>query len=97
VTGDRAYHNLLDRPRDAPWRTAIGTAFVTWVFLVFLAGAADRASVFFGLSYTSEIWAFRVLVWVIPLLVLFATKRACEELLRIERTESVRKAAEAEA
>ncbi len=96
VTGDRAFHNLLDRPRDAPWRTAIGAAFITWVFLVFLAGAADRASVFFGLSYTAQIWAFRVLIWVIPLLVLFATKRACEELLRIERAETVRHAAEAE-
>jgi ubiquinol-cytochrome c reductase cytochrome b subunit len=96
VTGDRAFHNLLDRPRDAPWRTAIGAAFVTWVFLVFLAGAADRATVFFGLSYTTQIWAFRVLIWVIPILVLFATKRACEELLRIERADTVRHAAEAE-
>jgi len=97
VTDDDAFHNLLDRPRDAPWRTAIGTAFITWVFLIFLAGAADRATVFFGLSYQSEIWAFRILVWVVPLVVLFATKRACEELLRIERTGAVREAAEAEA
>jgi ubiquinol-cytochrome c reductase cytochrome b subunit len=96
LTGDRAFHNLLDRPRDAPWRTAIGAAFLAWVFLIFLAGAADRASVFFGLSYTAEIWAFRILIWVVPALVLFATKRACEELLRIERTAAVREAAEAE-
>jgi ubiquinol-cytochrome c reductase cytochrome b subunit len=97
VTGDRAFHNLLDRPRDAPWRTAIGAAFTTWVFLIFLAGAADRATVFFGISYTAQIWAFRILVWVVPVLVLFATRRACLELLRIERTSAVREAAEAEA
>jgi ubiquinol-cytochrome c reductase cytochrome b subunit len=97
VTGDRAFHNLIDRPRDAPWRTAIGAAFLAWVFLIFLAGAADRASVFFGLSYTAEIWAFRILIWVVPALVLFSTKRACEELLRIERTAAVSEAAEAEA
>src|ERR671931_1278488 len=36
-TGDRAFHNLLDRPRDAPWRTAIGAAVFTWVAFVFLA------------------------------------------------------------
>ena len=24
LTGDRRFHNLLDRPRDAPVRTAIG-------------------------------------------------------------------------
>jgi ubiquinol-cytochrome c reductase cytochrome b subunit len=97
ASGDQAFHNLLDRPRDAPWRTAIGAAVVTWVFLVFIAGAADRATVFFGLSYTSQLWAFRVLVWVVPLLVLVATKRACEELVRIERADAVRDAAEAEA
>src|SRR3954454_6478298 len=31
VTGDRCAHNLLDRPRDAPWRTAIGAALFTWL------------------------------------------------------------------
>ena len=41
-TGDDAFHNLLDRPRDAPVRTAIGVGMISWVVLVFLAGAADR-------------------------------------------------------
>ena len=44
-TRDYAFHNLLDRPRDAPVRTGIGVAMVTWVTLVFLAGGADRAYV----------------------------------------------------
>src|SRR5439155_19397013 len=30
LTGDHAFHNLLDRPRDAPWRTAVGAALFTW-------------------------------------------------------------------
>ena len=47
----RGYHNLLDRPRDAPFRTAIGYAVATEVFLVFLAGSADRVDVLFGLPY----------------------------------------------
>ena len=51
LTGDRGVHNLLDRPRDAPGRTAFGAAFLTWVFLIFIAGSADRSYVFFGLSY----------------------------------------------
>ena len=38
VTGDDAFHNLLQRPRDNPWRTAIGVAIVTWVFLIFVSG-----------------------------------------------------------
>ena len=96
VTGDYAFHNLLDRPRDAPWRTAIGVAFFTWIFVVFLAGAADRMFVMFDLSYRGQIWAFRVLVWVLPVVALFVAKRVCEELLRGEVVEVRRKLVEAE-
>jgi len=39
---NRARHDLLDRPRDHPWRTAFGVAFFTWVALIFVAGASDR-------------------------------------------------------
>ena len=60
------FHNLLDRPRDAPWRTAIGVGVVTWVVLVFLAGAADRVFVTFGICYSAQIWFFRVLSIVLP-------------------------------
>ena len=66
VGGDRRYHNLLDRPRDNPWRTGIGVAFVTWVLLVFVAGGADRIQVLFDLSYSAQIWLFRVLFFVAP-------------------------------
>jgi ubiquinol-cytochrome c reductase cytochrome b subunit len=97
VTGDRAWHNLLERPRDNPWRTGIGVAVVVWVLLVFVAGAVDRSYVFFGITYTSQIWAFRVAVWVVPLVALFVTKRVCEELLAGEQAERVREAAEREA
>jgi ubiquinol-cytochrome c reductase cytochrome b subunit len=95
VSGDEAFHNLLDRPRDAPWRTAIGIAIVTWVFLVFVAGSADRVYVLFGISYTSQIWAYRVLIWVLPLVALVATHRVCTELREGEKVEKRRKAAEA--
>jgi Ca-activated chloride channel family protein len=66
LTGDYGFHNLLDRPRDAPWRTALGVALFTWVFLIFFAGAGDRIFVLFGLSYELQIWIFRVLVVVAP-------------------------------
>lgn len=85
ATGDDAMHNLLDRPRDAPWRTALGMALLTWVFLVFLAGSADRVDVFFGISYTAQIWVYRVLVWVAPLVVLAVAHQVCVELQRGER------------
>jgi ubiquinol-cytochrome c reductase cytochrome b subunit len=97
VTGDRAFHNLLDRPRDAPWRTGLGLAVFTWVALVFIAGSADRVFVLFGVSYTAQIWAFRALVVVLPLLVLVIARRVCLELGRGELVEAERRRAEAEA
>jgi ubiquinol-cytochrome c reductase cytochrome b subunit len=79
-SGDRAFHNVLDRPRDAPWRTAIGAAFFTWVGLIFLVGSADRIFVELGIPYTWQIWIFRVAVFVAPVLVFFVAKRICDEL-----------------
>jgi len=97
VTGDQELHNLLDRPRDAPWRTAVGTAVLTWVFVVFLAGSADRADVLFGLDYRAQIWAYRVLAFVLPVAVLVVTRRVCLELRRGELVALERKRAEDEA
>ena len=96
ATGDRGYHNLADRPRDSPWRTAIGVAVVTWIVVVLIAGAADRAYVTFGITYTSQLWAFRVAVWVLPLLALAITHRVCVELKRGELVEAVRERAKEE-
>jgi hypothetical protein len=50
----------------------------------------------FGLSYQAQIWVFRVLVWVLPVIALFVAKRICDELLRGEVVEIRRKAVEAE-
>ena len=97
VTKDYGFHNLLDRPRDAPWRTAIGAAILTWIFLVFVSGSGDRIYVLFGLSYRGQLWAMRVLVWVVPLVVGVVTKRVCDELRAGEEVKARRHAAEAEA
>ena len=80
ITGDRAFHNLLDRPRDVPWRTAVAAAFFTWVSVVFLAGASDRVFVATGIPYTWQVWFFRAAAVVAPVLVFFLTKRLCQEL-----------------
>jgi quinol---cytochrome-c reductase cytochrome b subunit len=97
LTGDRAFHNLLDRPRDAPGRTAVGFGVLTWVLLVFFAGASDRVFVFFGLSYSTQIWFFRVASIVLPFVVAFVARRVCLELQAGERVERGRKLAIAEA
>jgi ubiquinol-cytochrome c reductase cytochrome b subunit len=96
VTGDRGAHNLLDRPRDVPWRTAIGAALFTWVALVFVFGAADRLYATFGISYSAQLWVFRVLVWVLPVVVLLVTRRICLGLQERDRIEEDRERAERE-
>jgi ubiquinol-cytochrome c reductase cytochrome b subunit len=97
VTGDREVHNVADRPRDAPFRTAFGIGFLSWVFLVFFAGSSDRLFVFLGLPYVAQIWFWRFGVWVIPLLLAFATYRSCKRLQSFEAVEAIREAAEKEA
>jgi ubiquinol-cytochrome c reductase cytochrome b subunit len=94
---DVAFHNLLDRPRDAPVRTAVGVAMVTWVTLVFLAGGADRAYVLFGISYATQIDVYRVIVFVLPVVFGWVAWRMCRSLVASERVVAERHAAEAEA
>jgi ubiquinol-cytochrome c reductase cytochrome b subunit len=95
-TKDRRSHNLLDRPRDAPFRTAFGLGFLTWVVLVFFAGSSDRIFVFLGLSYSAQIWFWRFGIWIIPLIVAGAAWRNCRALQRLEEVEAIREEAEKE-
>jgi ubiquinol-cytochrome c reductase cytochrome b subunit len=96
MTGDAGFHNVLDRPRDAPRRTATGIAMVTLVFLVLVAGSADRVTVLFGISYVSQLWLYRVLVFVGPLVAGLVAYRVCVELQRGEAVEEERHRAEGE-
>ena len=41
VTHDRDSHHLLDRPRDRPVRTAIGTGVLAFYIVLFVAGSQD--------------------------------------------------------
>jgi ubiquinol-cytochrome c reductase cytochrome b subunit len=79
-TKDRRAHNLLDRPRDNPVRTAIGAAVFTLVAVVFFAGATDRAFVQFGIPYEGQLWGYRALVILLPIAVFFLTRWICRQL-----------------
>jgi ubiquinol-cytochrome c reductase cytochrome b subunit len=94
---ERGRHNVLDRPRDAPFRTAFGIGFLSWVFLVFFAGSSDRFFVFLGVSYETQIWFWRFGSWLLPLLLAALTYRTCRGLRRIESVEQERERAEHEA
>ncbi len=86
ITKDYARHDLLQRPRDAPARTALGAAFFSWISTIFLAGAADRLLVDIGFPYTGQVWFFRILALLVPLLVFAFTLRLCRELQATDAT-----------
>ena len=82
ITGDRRLHNLLDRPRDNPMRTAIGAAVLTFTVIVFFAGSSDRVFLEAGIPYEGQIVALRIAVLVAPVIVFWIVKRTCEDLRR---------------
>ncbi len=68
-TGDREPHNLLDRPRDRPVRTGIGTGAFTFYALLFMAASNDIVARMFGVSVLAITWVFRFAVIVLPPLI----------------------------
>ncbi len=95
-TGDRSVHNLADRPRDRPGRTAFGVAFLAWVFLIFVFGAADRLYVLWGITYNTQLTIFRIGIWGIPAVLYVITRRWCRALQTADRLEQEREQAEHE-
>jgi ubiquinol-cytochrome c reductase cytochrome b subunit len=84
LVGDNRLHNLLERPRDNPLRTAVGSAVLTFCLIVFFAGSSDRIFLQFGIPYEGQVVVLRIAVLVLPVVVFFIVKRTCEELRRTE-------------
>jgi len=85
ATGEKREHHVLDRPRNAPTRTAAGVAIVTGFFILVLAGANDLIATHFEMSLNDITWAFRVLFFVAPVFAFWITKRICLGLQRRDR------------
>jgi ubiquinol-cytochrome c reductase cytochrome b subunit len=81
LTRDRRRHDLLDRPREKPWRTALGAAFFSWVAMIFVAGSADRILVSVGIPYTSQVDFLRAAAFAVPIVVFAATFHVCRRLV----------------
>jgi len=82
VTHDHAEHHLLDRPSDAPMRTALGVTALTFYAVLLLAGGQDIWAETFGVSLTAVLWTFRVLVIVLPPLAGWFAWKLCHDLQR---------------
>jgi ubiquinol-cytochrome c reductase cytochrome b subunit len=85
ITRDTARHELLDRPRDNPLRTAIGVAVLSLVVLVFAFGASDRALVTAGFPYSLQLTVTRIAVFLLPPVAFLVAFRVCRELRIRER------------
>jgi ubiquinol-cytochrome c reductase cytochrome b subunit len=84
-TRDRAEHDLLQRPRDVPWRTALGVAVLAGYGCLQLAAAIDVLAFHFDLSADALLWTARIVVLVLPPLAYLATYRLCLGLQRHDR------------
>jgi ubiquinol-cytochrome c reductase cytochrome b subunit len=77
ATGDKSFHNVNDRPRNAPVRTAVGVAVVSWYGVLWLEGANDVIADRFDVPLYTITWIARVAFFVVPAVAYFATKRIC--------------------
>jgi len=93
-TGDHAEHHLLDRPRDRPVRTAIGSAALAFYAVLFVAGSSDVIAHTFHFSINTIIWVLRTALLVIPPLVGWVAWRVCRDLASERPLESLPSAPE---
>jgi ubiquinol-cytochrome c reductase cytochrome b subunit len=82
ATGDKAFHNINDRPRNAPARTGIGVAVVSWYGVLWAEGANDVIADRFDIPLYTITWIARVSFFVVPVVAYFVTKRICLGLQR---------------
>jgi ubiquinol-cytochrome c reductase cytochrome b subunit len=85
VTGDRAHHNLLQRPRDVPVRTAIGSAAIAFYMILTLAAMNDVIAWKFHISLNATTWIGRIGMVVLPAIVYYIAYRWAVGLQRSDR------------
>ncbi|WP_111511658.1 cytochrome b [Mycobacterium kyogaense] len=84
-SGDDAHHNLLQRPRDAPTRTAIGSAAISLYILLTFACMNDIIALKFHISLNATTWIGRIGMVVLPAIVYYIAYRWAVSLQRSDR------------
>ncbi|BDY31904.1 cytochrome bc1 complex cytochrome b subunit [Mycolicibacterium mageritense] len=85
VTGDDAHHNLLQRPRDVPVRTAIGAMAIAFYMVLTLAAMNDIIALKFHISLNATTWIGRIGMVVLPGIVYYIAYRWAISLQRSDR------------
>ncbi|MFF0148103.1 menaquinol-cytochrome c reductase cytochrome b subunit precursor [Amycolatopsis sulphurea] len=85
LSKDTARHNLLQRPRDAPVRTALGMMALGFFAVIELSGFNDIIADQFDISLNATTWAGRIGVLIVPPIAYYVTYRICLGLQRADR------------
>jgi quinol---cytochrome-c reductase cytochrome b subunit len=82
ITGDRREHHVNDRPRNAPTRSGIGMAGVTFYGILWLEGANDVVARFLNIELYLTTEIARYAIFIGPVVAYWVTKRICLGLQR---------------
>ncbi len=82
ITGDKREHHLLQRPRNAPTRTALMVALMTFYGLMWAAGGNDIIAIKTRLSINEITYFMRGAVFIGPVIAFMITRRWCISLQR---------------
>ncbi|QEE61137.1 ubiquinol-cytochrome c reductase cytochrome b subunit [Salinibacterium sp. dk2585] len=85
VTGDKREHHIAERPRNAPTRTAIGAAGVSFYAVLWAAASSDLMATHFRLTIEGVIHTLQALLFLGPIIAYFVTKRVCLALQKKDR------------
>ena len=85
ITGDKREHHITERPRNAPTRTAIGAAGVTFYAILWAAASSDLMATHFKVTIEGVIHVLQVLFFLGPVFAFFITKRVCLGLQKKDR------------
>lgn len=75
----------MDRPRNAPYRTAVGVAGVIAYSALMIAASSDLIATHFHISLNDVAYWLRTLFLIGPLIGFFITQRICLSLQRKDR------------
>lgn len=85
ITKDNREHHLLDRPRNAPFRTAVGAAGVVFYCVMWAAASSDLIATHFHVSLNDVTYWLRTLFFLGPIFAFWLTRRICLSLQRKDR------------
>lgn len=85
ITKDDREHHVLDRPRNAPFRTALGAGVVTFYAVQMLAASSDLIATHFHVGLNDVTYWLRTIYFVGPVLAFIIARRLCLALQRKDR------------